>query len=61
MFASFAYYYKSGDQALDQWRNLSIASRLPGAVILDATANNDALLPTAQGPGADCSYLARCA
>jgi hypothetical protein len=43
MFASFAYYYKSGEQHSINGATYLLPPGLPGAVILDATANNDLL------------------
>ena len=43
MFASFAYYYKSGEQHSINSATYLLPLGLPGAVILDATANNDIL------------------
>src|SRR5258706_7543181 len=43
MFASFAYYYKSGEQHSINSATYLLPPGLPGAVILDATANNDIL------------------
>jgi hypothetical protein len=43
MFASFAYYFKSGDQHSINGATYLLPPGLPGAVILDATAKNDVL------------------
>jgi hypothetical protein len=43
MFASFAYYFKSGDQRSINGATYLLPPGLPGAVILDATAENDVL------------------
>jgi hypothetical protein len=43
MFANFAYYFKSGDQHSINGATYLLPPGLPGAVILDATANNDIL------------------
>jgi hypothetical protein len=43
LFASFAYYFKSGDQHSINGATYLLPPGLPGAVILDATANNDIL------------------
>jgi hypothetical protein len=43
MFASFAYYFKSGDHRSINSATYLLPPGLPGAVILDATANNDVL------------------
>jgi len=50
MFASFAYYYKSGEQHSINGATYLLPPGLPGAVILDATANNGPSLQAAGGP-----------
>ena len=49
MFASFAYYFKSGDQHSINSATYLLPPGLPGAVILDATANNDVLYQMLKG------------
>jgi hypothetical protein len=49
MFASFAYYYKSGEQHSINSATYLLPPGLPGAVILDATANNDLLYELLKG------------
>ena len=49
MFASFAYYFKSGDQHSINGATYLLPPGLPGAVILDATANNDVLYQLLKG------------
>jgi hypothetical protein len=49
MFASFAYYFKSGEQHSINSATYLLPPELPGAVILDATANNDVLYQMLQG------------
>jgi len=49
MFASFAYYFKSGEQHSINSATYLLPPGLPGAVILDATANNDVLYQMLNG------------
>jgi hypothetical protein len=49
MFASFAYYYKSGEQHSINSATYLLPPGLPGAVILDATAKNDLLYELLKG------------
>src|SRR6202022_4781367 len=49
MFASFAYYYKSGEQHSINGATYLLPPGLPGAVILDATAKNDLLYELLKG------------
>jgi hypothetical protein len=49
MFASFAYYFKSGIQHSINSATYLLPPGLPGAVILDATANNDLLYQLLEG------------
>jgi hypothetical protein len=49
MFASFAYYFKSGEQHSINSATYLLPPGLPGAVILDATANNDVLYQLLKG------------
>src|SRR5882724_1024885 len=49
MFASFAYYFKSGDQHSINSATYLLPPGLPGAAILDATANNDVLYQMLKG------------
>jgi hypothetical protein len=49
MFASYAYYFKSGVQHSINSATYLLPPGLPGAVILDATANNDLLYQLLEG------------